>query len=313
MSMYQARLPQLDGGVFLGYFGMETDLIFNQGVDLPGFASYPLLETVKGREILRGYCSDLVGLAREVGAGVVLESPTWVANRDRGAEIGYDPERLHQLNRAGIDLIREVRDDNADVETVLSCAVGPRHDAYNPESYMSVAEAKQYHSEQISSVADTGLDMIDASTLAYPNEAAGIALAARDASLPVVVGFTVETDGKLPSGHSLEEAIRFVDATTDDVVAYYLINCAHPDHFDNVLEDAPWMSRVRGVIANASRCSHEELDNFEVLDDGDPVELGELIGGIRARFPHISVVGGCCGTDMRHMTEIARNAHAVRP
>lgn len=313
MSMYQARLPQLDGGVFLGYFGMETDLIFNQGVDLPGFASYPLLETVKGREILRGYCSDLVGLAREVGAGVVLESPTWVANRDRGAEIGYDPERLHQLNRAGIDLIREVRDDNADVETVLSCAVGPRHDAYNPESYMSVAEAKQYHSEQISSVADTGLDMIDASTLAYPNEAAGIALAARDASLPVVVGFTVETDGKLPSGHSLEEAIRFVDTTTDDVVAYYLINCAHPDHFDNVLEDAPWMSRVRGVIANASRCSHEELDNFEVLDDGDPVELGELIGGIRARFPHISVVGGCCGTDMRHMTEIARNAHAVRP
>ena len=311
--MYQARLPQLDGGVFLGYFGMETDLIFNQGVDLPGFASYPLLETVKGREILRGYCSDLVGLAREVGAGVVLESPTWVANRDRGAEIGYDPERLHQLNRAGIDLIREVRDDNADVETVLSCAVGPRHDAYNPESYMSVAEAKQYHSEQISSVADTGLDMIDASTLAYPNEAAGIALAARDASLPVVVGFTVETDGKLPSGHSLEEAIRFVDATTDDVVAYYLINCAHPDHFDNVLEDAPWMSRVRGVIANASRCSHEELDNFEVLDDGDPVELGELIGGIRACFPHISVVGGCCGTDMRHMTEIARNAHAVRP
>ncbi len=311
--MYQARLPQLDGGVFLGYFGMETDLIFNQGVDLPGFASYPLLETVKGREILRGYCSDLVGLAREVGAGVVLESPTWVANRDRGAEIGYDPERLHQLNRAGIDLIREVRDDNADVETVLSCAVGPRHDAYNPESYMSVAEAKQYHSEQISSVADTGLDMIDASTLAYPNEAAGIAHAARDASLPVVVGFTVETDGKLPSGHSLEEAIRFVDTTTDDVVAYYLINCAHPDHFDNVLEDAPWMSRVRGVIANASRCSHEELDNFEVLDDGDPVELGELIGGIRARFPHISVVGGCCGTDMRHMTEIARNAHAVRP
>ncbi len=311
--MSQARLPQLEGGVFLGYFGFETDLIFNRGIDLPGFASYPLLETASGREILRGYCSDLVDLARECGVGVVLESPTWVANRDRGADIGYGPERLHQLNRAGMDLIREVRDDNPDVETVLSCCLGPRHDAYNPESYMSVAEAEEYHSVQIASVADTGLDMIGAYTLAYANEAAGIALAVRDASLPVVVGFSVETDGKLPSGQSLEEAIGFVDTATDNAVAYYIINCAHPDHFDTVLEDAPWMSRLRGVIANASRCSHEELDNSDVLDDGDPVELGELIGAIRVRFPHISVVGGCCGTDMRHMTEIARNAQPVVP
>jgi S-methylmethionine-dependent homocysteine/selenocysteine methylase len=305
--MNQARLPQLDGGVFLGYFGMETDLIFNRGMDLPGFAAYPLLETESGCEILRGYYSGLVELARGVGAGVVLDSPTWVGNRDRGAEIGYGPEQLHELNRAGIDLIREVRDNNTDVEVLLSCSVGPRHDAYNPELYMSVAEAERYHTEQIGWVADTGLDMIGAYTLAYPEEAAGVALASRAASLPVVVGFTVETDGKLPSGHSLREAIEFVDAATDSVVSRYLINCAHPDHFDNVLEDAPWASRVRGVVANASRCSHEELDNSEVLDDGDPVELGKLIGGIRTQFPHINLVGGCCGTDMRHMTEIARN------
>ncbi|MCP5024986.1 MAG: homocysteine S-methyltransferase [Actinomycetia bacterium] len=313
MSLDEAHLPQLGGGVFLGYFGMETDLIFNQGVDLPGFASYPLLETITGRDTLRHYCSELVGLAREVGAGVVLETPTWVANRDRGAEIGYDPARLQELNRAGVDLIRGVRDDNDDVETVLSCTVGPRHDAYNPESYMSVGEAQRYHSEQIGWVADTGIDMIGAYTLAYPEEAAGVGLAARAASLPVVVGFTVETDGRLPNGQSLEAAIGYVDTATGDGVAYYVINCAHPDHFDDVLEDAPWMSRVRGVIANASRCSHEELDSSEVLDDGDPVELGELISGIRTRFPHVGVVGGCCGTDMRHMAEIARATQAIKP
>ncbi|MCP3937358.1 MAG: homocysteine S-methyltransferase [Actinomycetia bacterium] len=292
---------------------METDLIFTRGIDLPGFASYPLLETAEGRQTLRGYCSDLVALARDVGAGVVLESPTWVANRDRGKEIGYDPARLHELNRAAIDLIRGVRDDNRDVEIVLSCAIGPRQDAYNPESFMSVAEAEQYHSEQISWVADTGVDMVDVTTVAYPEEAAGVVLAARAALLPVMVGFTVETNGRLLSGHSLEEAIGFVDAASDSAAAYYVINCAHPDHFGDVLVDASWMSRVRGVVANASRCSHEELDNSEVLDDGDPVELGELIGAIRLRLPHINVVGGCCGTDMRHMTEIARNAREVKP
>ncbi len=199
-----------------------------------------------------------------------------------------------------------------DVEIVLSCTIGPRHDAYNPESYMPVAEAERYHTEQISWVADTDLDMVGAYTLAYPEEAAGVVLAARSALLRVVVGFTVETNGRLPSGHSIEEAIGFVDAATGDAVAYYVINCAHPDHFADVLVDSPWMSRVCGVVANASRCSHEELDNSEVLDDGDPVELGELIGAIRLRLPHINVVGGCCGTDMRHMTEIARNAREVR-
>ena len=301
------RLPLLDGSVFLTYFGTETDLIFNQGVDLPGFASYPLLESTDGRAMLRGYFDQLVGLARSIGAGVVLETPTWVGNRDRGAEIGYIPDQLRELNRAGADLIGEVQAANPDVTTVLSCSLGPRNDAYSSETSMSVEEARRYHSEQIGWVVDCGIDMIGAYTLASVEEAAGIGLAARDAALPAVIGFTVETDGRLPTGSTLQEAIGFVDGATGDAVAFYVINCAHPDHFASALEDAAWMRRVGGVVANASRCSHEELDNATELDDGDPVELGQLIGDLHRRFPHLSVFGGCCGTDMRHMAEIARS------
>ncbi len=308
MTKYRHALPQLKGKLFLGYCGMETDLIFNRGVDLPGFAAYTLLETEAGREILRGYCSDLIALARRCGAGVILESPSWVANRDRGAAIGYSAERLRQLNRAGIELISDMRNKHEDVPTVLSCSIGPRADAYAPESYMSASEAERYHSEQIESVVDTDVDMIGAYTLCYPEEAIGIVRAARHAELPVVIGFTVETDGKLPNGHSLADAIGAVDTATDNATAYYVINCAHPDHFSNSLTDAPWMDRITGVIANASRRSHAELDESEVLDDGDPVELGSLIGNLRRRFPHLKVVGGCCGTDMRHMESIAESA-----
>lgn len=293
--------------MFLTYFGMETDLIFNHGVDLPGFAAYPLVESDEGLATLRRYFDQLVGLARRTGVGAVLETPTWVGNRDRGAEIGYDPTRLRELNRAGADLISEVRAANSDVVTVLSCSIGPRNDAYSAETSMTIEEARRYHSEQIGWVVDCGLDMIGAYTLASVEEAAGIALAAADAALPVVIGFTVETDGRLPTGSNLQEAIRVVDDATSGAVAFYVVNCAHPDHFTNVLTNDPWVERVGGVIANASRRSHQELDNAEELDDGDPAELGQLVGGVRVRHPHMRVFGGCCGTDIRHMSEIAQS------
>lgn len=169
---------------------------------------------------------------------------------------------------------------------------------------MNSDEAERYHSEQISALAETDVDVISGYTLAYPSEAIGMVRAARRFELPVVISFTVETDGRLPTGGSLEDAITEVDAATDSYAAYFMINCAHPEHFSAALEDAPWMQRVKGIIANASRCSHAELDKAEVLDDGNPAELGVQLSDIRRRFPHIKVLGGCCGTDMRHMKQI---------
>lgn len=308
MAIKQRTLPGADTDLFLAYVGMETDLIFNRGMDLPGFASFPLLESADGRDLLKGYLTDMVTLAKETGTGVILESPTWVANRDRAIAIGYTPDTLRKLNQQAIALMKDVRSANGDAPTIISANLGPRDDAYEPSEQMTADEAERYHSEQISALAETDVDVISGYTLAYPAEAIGIARAAQRFELPVVIAFTVETDGRLPTGTTLKDAISQVDAATDDYPAYFMINCAHPEHFSSVLEDAPWMQRIKGIVANASRCSHAELDEAEELDDGDPAELGKQLSDIRRRFPHIQVLGGCCGTDMRHMAQIAATA-----
>jgi len=308
MAIHRNVLPQLDGGLFVASTGMETDLMFNQGIDLPGFASYPLLETKAGRAQLDGYYRDMIAVGKEHGIGVILERPTWVANRDRGAAIGYSPEQLVELNKQAIAHMCEARDTFGDLPTLISANVGPRADAYAPSEQMSAEDAETYHIEQIAALAETEVDLISGYTLAYPAEAVGIVRAAKRFGLPVIIAFTVETDGHLPTGASLKEAITLVDAQTDSYAAYFMINCAHPEHFENVLSNDLWMQRLRGIVANASRCSHAELDEAEELDDGDPDELGQQLAEIRSRFPHISVLGGCCGTDKRHLSSIARSS-----
>lgn len=293
--------------LFLAYLGMETDLIFTHGMELPGFASFPLLEDPKGRALLQRYFTDMIDLARRAGTGVILESPTWVANRDRGAAIGYSAQQLAVLNVEAIALMAEVRTQAPDVPVVLSGNIGPRADAYAPSEQMSVVDAQAYHAEQLAALASTKLDVISGYTLAYAAEASGIVLAAKALGLPVMIAFTVELDGRLPTGMTLADAIAEVDAQTDSYPDYYMINCAHPDHFADTLDGGPWMARVQGIVANASRCSHAELDEAEDLDAGDPIELGQQLADLRRRFPQIRVLGGCCGTDMRHMRAIARS------
>jgi homocysteine S-methyltransferase len=199
----------------------------------------------------------------------------------------------------------EVRDTHGDLPTIISANVGPRADAYAPSEQMSADEAEQYHTEQIGTLAETEVDLISGYTVAYPEEAIGIVRAAQRFTLPVIIAFTVETDGCLPTGLPLGEAIETVDKATDCYASYFMINCAHPDHFSQVLSDAPWMTRLKGVVANASRCSHAELDEAEVLDDGNPEELGNQLAKIHRMHPNINILGGCCGTDMRHMSCIA--------
>jgi homocysteine S-methyltransferase len=295
----------------LSYVGMETDLIFNRGIDLPGFASFPLLESDEGCEILMNYLADQVILAKQAGVGVLLESPTWVANRDRGAAIGYTPERILKLNDAAIKLMAKVRDLHGDLPTILSAQVGTRGDAYAPVNQMTAIEAENYHAEQIEVLSKTDADLISAFTICYTEEAIGIVRASQRYDMPVVVSFTVETNGCLPTGVALKDAIIAVDEATDAAAIYFMVNCAHPDHFSDVLVDEPWFQRVKGFVVNASRCSHAELDEAEALDDGDPVELGVQLADLRRKFSHISILGGCCGTDVRYMKSLAEQAQAT--
>jgi S-methylmethionine-dependent homocysteine/selenocysteine methylase len=309
MSKYRTALPQLNGELFLTDGGIETTLIFHQGFELPHFAAFDLLKNGEGREGLRKYFQPYVEIAKKHGVGFVLESATWRASPDWAEQLGYTPEALRDANRKAIELLREIREAHESDQTklVISGCVGPRGDGYSPDNLMTEQEAERYHAGQIRTFAGTIADMITAITMTYVEEAIGVARAAIAADMPVVISFTVETDGKLPTGQTLKDAIEQVDAATDNGPAYYMINCAHTTHFDGALAAGEeWTKRIRGLRANASRLSHAELDEAVELDDGNPEEFGTQHRDLRSSFSHVNVIGGCCGTDHRHVENVCR-------
>ncbi len=299
---------QLNAGPILTDAGLETDLVFNQGIDLPCFAAFDLLSTDRGRETLAAYYRRYLDLARRFGAGFILESPTWRANSDWGGQLGYSTQDLEAVNGGAIEWLRQLRGEYSDLERVwLSGNIGPRGDGYTVTEAMTAAQAEDYHRHQITAFAAADADMVSALTLNYVDEALGIARAAAQQAVPVVLSFTLETDGRLPSGATLQNAIETVDAQTGAYPLYYMINCAHPTHFEPILRDAgDWTHRIRGIRSNASRCSHAELDVMETLDDGNPAELGDDYRRLQQLLPGLQVYGGCCGTDHRHIERIAR-------
>jgi S-methylmethionine-dependent homocysteine/selenocysteine methylase len=304
-------LPQLSDAVFITDGGLETTLIFRDGFVLPHFAAFTLLRDDAGRAGLRAYYEPYLSVAREHGVGVVLDTPTWRANPDWGPPLGYSAEELDDANRRAVELLDELRAGDANV--VISGCVGPRGDGYVVDDPMTADEAERYHARQVGVFADTAADLVTALTMTYAEEAVGIARAAAAVDRPAVVSFTVETDGRLPTGQPLQEALEQTDAETGGTVAYFMVNCAHPTHFDDVLAaDEPWVKRVRGLRPNASTRSHAELDEADDLDAGDPVDLGARLGALRSRLPELSVVGGCCGTDERHVGEMCRAVLAPR-
>lgn len=302
-----ASLPQLAGGLFVTDGGLETELVFHDGIDLPAFAAFPLLDDQDMRARLRRYYDGYLAIARQHGAGFVVETPTWRANPDWAEQLGYSHERLDAVNRAAVALAEEVRAAAAAdaITAVVSGCVGPRGDGYDPGHAMTADEAQRYHAVQIGTFADTTADQVTAITMTNVDEAIGIVRAAAAAGIPAAISFTVETDGRLPTGQPLHEAIEAVDAATDGGAAYFMVNCAHPNHFSGALEhDGAWRERIAGLRANASTRSHAELDESTELDEGDPQDLGARHAALRHRLPAVSVLGGCCGTDARHVAEI---------
>jgi S-methylmethionine-dependent homocysteine/selenocysteine methylase len=307
MSQYRKSLPQLSGGPFLTDGGLETTLIFHDGIDLPHFAAFHLLKDEAGTAAVRRYFVRYAEIARANGTGFILESPTWRASADWGEKLGYSAGALASANGKSIAMMQELREEFQGKRTpfVVSGCVGPRGDGYDPGAVMTVDEAQDYHAGQIGVFAGTGADMVTAITMTNAAEAMGVTHAAQAAGMPVAISFTLETDGRLPTGQSLKDAIAEVDEATRGVPAYYMINCAHPTHFDATLAGAGrWLDRIRGIRANASRRSHAELNEAPDLDAGDPVELGGEYRAMLRRHPHINVLGGCCGTDHRHIEQI---------
>jgi S-methylmethionine-dependent homocysteine/selenocysteine methylase len=308
MAQFRKALPQLGGDFFLTDGGIETTLIFLEGLELPDFAAFHLLKSKDGDAALRRYFRTYAALAQRFGTGLILESPTWRASADWGAKLGYSAKEMADANRRAIHLLEETRNDfNGNArEVVISGCLGPRGDGYAPGKAMTQKEAEAYHDQQVRVFEDSAADMVTAITMNYVEEAVGIAKAAQRAAMPVAISFTVETDGRLPTGQSLRAALEQVDAATSSYPSYYMINCAHPTHFESLLAEAqPWTRRLRGLRANASRKSHAELNESPELDIGNPAELGVQHAGLKRRMEQLNVMGGCCGTDHRHIEQIA--------
>ena len=307
MARYRQALPQLDGSTFLCDAGLETDLIFNHGIEIREFAAHTLMEDEQGKQVLSDYFQGFLSLARDSGCGYILDTQTWKAHPHWADDLNESREQQEQANRDSVAFIAALRDQYASNtgHVVLNAIVGPRGDAYAPEVELAVDEAEAYHAQQLQWLAGTEADMVTAMTFTQSDEATGFVRAANALQLPAVISFTVETDGKLPTGESLASAISAVDEATQSGAAYFMVNCAHPDHFSDVLGDEPWARRIRGIRCNASRQSHAELDACETLDDGNPAELADQYLQLKAKMPWLNIFGGCCGSDLRHVTQIA--------
>ena len=305
----RSPLPQLTDRVFLTDGGIETTLIYHQGQDLPEFAAFVLLEDELGREQLRHYYRPYLDLARRSGTGLVLETATWRASHDWGGVLGYSPVALAAINRAAVELLEQLRPEYATpaAPVVISGCIGPRGDGYAPESLMGADEAQEYHDAQVGTFAQTAAELVTAITMTHTSEAIGVVRAATANGMESVISFTVETDGRLPSGETLEEAVLVTDEATDGAPAYYMVNCAHPTHVAGTLVSGrPWNERVRGFRGNASTMSHEELDAAESLDIGDIEDFGFRYAALHEALPQLTVLGGCCGTDERHIAAVRR-------
>ncbi|WP_299848431.1 homocysteine S-methyltransferase family protein [uncultured Roseovarius sp.] len=310
--MTHRKLPHETNQLFLTDAGFETWLLFIKGFDMPCFAAYPLSRVADGRAAIEEYFKPIFDLARENNTGLVLDTNTWRANPDWGQELGHDLDHLRAVNEEAVTSAMNMRRDfGQGLNVLINGVIGPRGDGYDPKTIMSVEEAQDYHGFQVATFAKSGVDMVSALTITNIPEAIGVANAAAKAGMPCVISFTLETDGCLPTGERLGDAIAQVDARAKTKPAYFMINCAHPDHFVDIIpKDADWIKRIGGVRANASRMSHAELDCCETLDDGDPVELGEQYAALRQLLPNLKVFGGCCGTDHRHLSQICNSLAA---
>lgn len=290
--------------------GLETVMIFLEGIDLPHFASFPLLETEAGRVALTRYFDRFLGVAQSSGTGLVLDTATWRANMGWAAEMGMDAGTIRAANRRAVGFAVDYRKahETAGLPILINGVVGPAGDGYRADAPRAVEAAEACHAVQIAALAGAGVDMISALTMTHPDEAIGIARAARAHGVPHVLSFTVETDGRLPDGTMLPDAIARVDAETAASPLFYMVNCAHPSHFSGALH-GPWVARIGGVRANASRMSHAELDEMTVLDDGNPEEFGAQYRDLGRLLPNLRLIGGCCGSDHRHVAAAMQHFH----
>ncbi|KAJ5210720.1 Homocysteine S-methyltransferase [Penicillium cf. griseofulvum] len=309
----ELNLPQLTSiKPFITEGGIETTLIYTKNIDLPNFSTLPVLNTEDGKETISSIYKGYIDIARAHSTGVVLETRTWRGSPLWSSEIGLSIPQMVDLNHTAVKLLQGIRSETPFDPIVISGAMGPLQDAYQ-DSTVSFDQAREYYGPQIRAFAEEGVDMLCIMTVTNLDEAFGAVSLAREYNLPIHVSFSIETDGRLRGGKTLEDAIREVDSVTENYVTYYGVNCAHPRYIIMAVQDMPMevRSRLGSIRGNSSLKSHEELDNSTELDRGDIPGWVQEFNQLVSMLPGLKVVGGCCGTDEEHIDAIAGRIHSA--
>lgn len=306
--------PVRDGVIYLTEGGFETELMYLHGFELPCFAAFTLLDSAKGRAALRGLYARTCDVAAEEGTGVLLGWLNYRASPDWGAKLGLSPAGLAEATLRSIDFLEDLRRDYAGQipDFLINDGIGPRGDAYGTGGAITETEAEDYHSVQIATLKGSAVDVIWAATQNNVAEVIGMARAAQAQGMELAVSWSLNSASRLSSGPTLAEAVETVDAAVPGAVAWHSLNCSHPLEFEPALTPGGWQDRLRCIRPNAAAMDKIALCKLGHLEDGDPQELGAQMGALARRYPHFDIWGGCCGTDHRHLAEIARNVKAVR-
>lgn len=317
MASKWRTLPQLTSSkLFLTEAGIETTLIYRKNINLPSFSTLPLLSTEEGTENLLSIYQDYINTALTHSTGIVLETRTWRGSPAWASKLGLSTSQVLNLNRAAVTILRDLRHgaETPSTPIVISGTLGTLQDAYQDSTgTVSITLAQENYRSQVHVLAQEGVDMLSIMTVTNLNEAIAAVTVAREFNLPIHVSFSIETNGRLQGGRTVDDVIREVDHLTESYTTYFGVNCAHPRHIMAALQGVSKevRSRIGSIRGNASLKSHQELDNTLVLDRGDvSVYVGEFDGLLNI-LPELKVVGGCCGTDEEHLDALARRVGSL--
>jgi len=300
---------------FLTFPGCETYLLYIQGFPLRDFCAFEVVYDDRAWQRLEDeLLRPVADAAAARGFGLLADSFVWRASADYVTRLGAPGvaavnQRAIERVRAFITRWRAGSDAARACPVLVTGDIGPRGDGYAATGAVSIGAAYDYHAAQVDVLARAGVDVLVPLTMTSLPETLGILRAAEIAKLPVLVSPTIEPDGKLPDGTPLGEFVATVDDATHGYPLAFMVNCVHPSHLAPVLRaaaerDEPWLTRFRGVRANASAKTHAELDASKALDRGDPAALGGGVADLQ-RAHGLTIVGGCCGTDAEHLACIA--------
>lgn len=306
--------PFQDGLLYLTEAGTETEVLYKEGYELPHFAMWTLLDNPEAMERIGDMYRRYLDVAAENETGIVLCGFDYRASPDWAALLDVDRDGLREVIHRGIGFLRDVSDPYRDrvPHILLGGSIGPRGDAYSRGEPVTADSAEEYHSFQIACLKEAGADIACAHTFNNIPEAVGVARAARAEGLPLAMYFSLDSSSRLNTGPSLRDAVIETDSQTGNAPLFYGLNCSHPVEFEPALEPGDWIDRLRSIRPNASKMEKIALCKLGHLEDGDPDELGAQMGDLARRYPHMDIMGGCCGTDERHLSRIAEAVKAAR-